>query len=276
MPIIKTNGIDLYYEIHGESRADYPLVLIAGLGYSLWMWERMLPYLAQEQQVIVFDNRGVGRSSKPPGPYSAELLADDTADLIKGLGFTKAAVMGHSMGGFVAQALALKYPERIGHLILSATNFGGPRHVPITAEAMAVLSDVSSPPEERFRRGLLVSTAPGFAEANPQIIESWLEYRRQNPIEPAPYQAQMAIGLGLLTEAACFEKRLNQVSSPTLILFGEHDLVVPPANASLLAEQIPNSHVRILSKAGHFFPIEIPAEASRAVLDFIKEVQEKT
>lgn len=270
MPKIHTNGIDIYYEVHGQSTTGSPLVLIAGLGYSLWMWHRMLPFLSQERTVIVFDNRGVGQSDKPVGPYSAYQLADDTVGLISGLGFSKATMMGHSMGGFVAQALALKHPELVDRLILSATNFGGPRHVPITAEAMAVLSDLSSPPEERFRHGLVVSTAPGFAEAHPEIISEWLEYRHQNPIEPAPYQAQMAIGLSLMPEAAAFEHHLKNLTIPTLILSGKYDLVVPPANAKLLAEHIPHSQVYILPSSGHFFPIEIPEKASKVVLDFLR------
>jgi pimeloyl-ACP methyl ester carboxylesterase len=266
MPTIKANQIDIYYEIHGSGK---PLVLIAGLGYCHWMWRRMTPLLAQHFQVILFDNRGVGQTEKPPGPYTAQLLADDTASLLRGLGIENAAMMGHSMGGFVAQAMALQYPDMISHLILSATNFGGPRHIPITPEAMAVLTDLNVDPVERFRRGLVVSTAPGFAEQNPQIIQEWMVYRAENPIEPAPYQAQMGIGLALLSEEACFEQRLNQVRAPVLILFGEHDQVVPVGNAQLLAKQITNHRIHILANAGHFFPIEKPFEATEAITEFI-------
>lgn len=267
MPKIKTNGINIYYEVHGSGE---PLVLIAGLGYSLWMWHRMLPFLAQGCQVIVFDNRGVGQTDKPQGPYSAQLLADDIAGLLRSLGISRAAIMGHSMGGFIAQAMALSYPEMVSKLILSATNFGGPHHIPVTPEAFAVLADVTTDPVERFRRGLEVSTAPGFAEQNPAIIQQWMDFRAQNPIDPAPYQAQMAIGLGLLSEEACFEERLSQVEAPVLIMFGAHDKVVPPGNADLLAQQIPNNQVHILPDAGHFFPMEKPAEAALEILEFLR------
>lgn len=267
MPKIKANGIEIYYEVYGSGE---PLVLIAGLGYSMWMWHRMVPLLAQGCQVIAFDNRGVGQTDKPQGPYSAQLLADDTVSLLHGLGISKAAIMGHSMGGFISQAMVLAYPEMVSKLILSATNFGGPRHMPVTPEAFAVLADVTTEPVERFRRGLVVSTAPGFAEKNPEIIRQWMEFRAQNPVEPIPYQAQMAIGLGLLSEESSFEKRLNQVKTSTLIIFGEHDKVVPPGNAELLARQIPNHQVCILPDAGHFFPMEKPAEASQVILDFLR------
>lgn len=268
MPYVATNGIVLHYEMHG---AGTPLVLLAGLGYPAWQWHKMAPLLAAHCQVILPDNRGAGQSDKPAGPYTADLLAADTVGLLDALGIEQAVVMGHSMGGFVAQALALDFPQRVRKLILAATNFGGPRHVPITPEAMAVLTDMGSDPVTRFRNGLVVSTAPGFADAQPAFIEEWMAWRAENPIDPVGYQAQLAIGLGLLSEEACFEHRLTGLTMPTLILFGAHDAVVPPANAELLARQIPRSRVQILPDAGHFFPLETPEAAAEAVIAFIEE-----
>jgi pimeloyl-ACP methyl ester carboxylesterase len=268
MPIVHTNDIDLYYEVHG---AGTPLVLLAGLGYPAWQWHRMAPLLAAHCQVILPDNRGVGQSSKPAGPYTAELLAADIVGLLDALGIEQAVILGHSMGGFIAQALALNYPQRVSKLILAATNFGGPRHVPITPAAMAVLTDMTGDPLARLRRGIVVSTAPGFADAHPEVIEEWLAWRTANPIDPVGYQAQLAIGLGLLREEAAFEQQLPAVTAPTLILFGAHDAVVPPANAALLAQQIPHSRVHILPDAGHFFPLETPQEAAQVVFEFMCE-----
>lgn len=268
MPIVHTNGIELYYETQG---AGTPLVLLAGLGYPGWQWHKMAPLLAPHCQVILPDNRGVGRSSKPPGPYTASLLAADTVGLLDALEIEQAVILGHSMGGFVAQALALEYPQRVRSLILAATNFGGPRHVPITPAAMAVLTDTTVDPVTRFRNGLDVSTAPGFAARQPEVIAAWLAWRLANPIDAAGYQAQLAIGLGLLSEEACFEHRLPSITAPALILFGAHDAVVPPANADLLARQIAHSRVHILPDAGHFFPLETPEEAARVVIEFIEE-----
>ncbi|HRO24857.1 MAG TPA: alpha/beta fold hydrolase, partial [Promineifilum sp.] len=99
MPYAQTNNINLYYELHGRGE---PLVLIPGLGYDGWMWHRMIPGLAEHYQVISIDNRGVGQSDKPPGPYTAQMLAADVVGLLDALGLPKAHVMGHSMGGFVA------------------------------------------------------------------------------------------------------------------------------------------------------------------------------
>ena len=268
MPVVSANGIDLSYEVQG---AGTPLVLLAGLGYPGWQWHKMAPLLAQHYQVITPDNRGVGQSSKPSGPYTASMLAADTMGLLDALGIEQAVVMGHSMGGFIAQALALEYPQRVNRLILASTNFGGPRHVPITPAAMAVLADTTGDPMTRLKNGIVVSTAPGFAETHPEIIELWLAWRAANPIDPAGYQAQLAIGLGLLREDAAFETKLPAITAPTLILFGAHDAVVPPANAELLAQRIPHSREHILPDAGHFFPLETPEDAASVVVEFMRE-----
>ncbi len=267
MPKIKSNNIELYYEMQGSGA---PLILISGLGYSSWQWHKMVPFLAGHFQVLTFDNRGVGQSDKPAGPYTAQMLAADTAGLLDSLGIGNAIIAGHSMGGFIAQAMALDFPEKVAKLILCSTNFGGPHHVPVTAEAMKVLTDVTSDALTRFKNGLVVSTAPDWPEKNPEMIEEWIKWRVANPIDPAPYQAQLAIGLSLMPEAAAFETKLPRLNVPTLILFGAHDKVVPPANASLLAEKIAGSKVLIFPDAGHFFPIEIAEAASRAIVEFAK------
>lgn len=269
MPFVQTNGIKLYYELHGNGE---PLVLIPGIGYDGWMWHWMIPGLEDHFQVISIDNRGAGQSDKPAGPYTAQILAADIVGMLDDFGIAKAHILGHSMGGFIAQALAIDYPERVDGLILSATNFGGPRHVPITPEAMAVLTDVSGDPIARLRRGIVISCAPGFAEANPEFVAYWVNYRIAHPIDPAGYQAQLAIGMGLLAEAASFEHRLAGVTAPTLILFGAHDRVVPQANAALLAASLPDARVEILPDAGHFFPFETPDAASAAVIQFLKGI----
>jgi len=266
MPKAHANEIDIYYEITGSGA---PLVLISGLGYGLWMWRKMIPGLAERFRVIAFDNRGAGQTGKPDGPYDARMMAGDTAGLMDALEVESAAVMGHSMGGFIAQQLALARPDLVGKLILSATNFSGPNHIPVTAQAMAVIMDRSGDPVDVIKRGIAVACAPGFSEAHPEIVEELIAYRLGNPVPPAQYQAQTAVGLGLLSAEACFEHRLKDVQPPTLILFGEHDQVVPPGNAELLAGKLPDARIEILSDVGHIFPIEQPEAAVAAVTNFL-------
>lgn len=266
MTIENVNGINIEYEVHGEGKA---LVLIAGLGYPRWQWHKMVPFLAERYKVLTFDNRGVGGSDKPAGPYTAQMLAEDTIGLLDALKIDKATFVGHSMGGFIAQAIGLDFPDRVHKLVLCSTNFGGPNHVPVTPEAMAVLSDTTSDPLTRFTNGLKVSTAPGWADANPEVVQEWVAWRIANPVDLAGYQSQMAIGLGLIPAEACFESKLGQISAPTLIISGEFDKVVPPENAALLQAKISGSEVVILPDAGHFFPIEIPEFAAKQMIKFV-------
>ena len=267
MPKIIANGIHIYYESSGTGK---PLVLVAGIGYSSWVWHRIVPGLAEHFQVITFDNRGVGKTDKPEGPYSAQMMAEDTAGLLKALGIEQASILGHSMGGFIAQAFALNHAELLDRLILASTDFGGPNRIPVTQEAWQVLTDTSLDPDERTRRGLAVSCAPATIEKQPEVLEELVDYRNQNPIEPAHYQAQLAVGLGLIAEEASFEKKLKNIQAPTLILFGDSDRVEPPGNAELLAGQIPNSQVVILPDAGHFFMLEKPQSAIAAIVEFLQ------
>jgi pimeloyl-ACP methyl ester carboxylesterase len=266
MPTICVNDIDLYYELYGDGE---PLVLISGIGYGLWQWHKMIPFLAERRQVIAFDNRGAGQTAKPAGPYSAALLAQDTARLIEEVVGGPAAVMGHSMGGFIAQQLVISRPDLVSRLILASTNFGGPNAVPVAPEALALMLDRSGDPADIVQRGVTVSTAPGFLDAHPEVLTELMNYRFTNPVPPEAYQSQLAIGLGLLSPEAAFDGKLGSVSVPALILFGSDDRVVPPANAELLAAQIPQSQVVVLPHVGHMFPIEAPAAAARAVLEFL-------
>jgi pimeloyl-ACP methyl ester carboxylesterase len=266
MPTVQSNGINLYCESSGEGE---PLVLIAGLGYGLWMWHKMTPGLARHFEVIAFDNRGAGQTDKPSGPYSVQMLAADTVGLLDALGVEKAHIVGHSMGGFVAQELAITYPHRVNRLVLSSTNFGGPNHIPVTPEALAVMADRSGDPIDLVRRGIAVACAPGFADQHPELVEEMIRYRLGNPVPPEAYQAQMAVGLGLLSAEAAFEGHLHRVTAPTLILAGEHDRVVPPGNAGLLSQRIPGSRQEIIPDAGHLFPIEQPEAAVLALVRFL-------
>ncbi len=267
MPYIHTNGIRIYYEEFG---AGEPLVLISGMGYGFWMWHRMIPGLAGNFRVIAFDNRGAGNSDKPDGPYSAQMLGKDTAGLMDALGLKNAGVMGHSMGGFVAQELALTRPDLVGKLILSGTNFGGPNHIPLPPDALQIILDRSGDPVDLLRRGVTLASAPGFPDRQPKVFEEIIAYRLTAPVPPAQWQAQTTVGLGLVTLEQSFDPRLHQLKMPTLILFGAHDRVVPVGNAELFHQRIPHSVVKIIADGGHIFPLETPDEAVEIVTDFMK------
>src|SRR5215470_17969608 len=136
MPYAENDGTRIYWE---EQGAGDPVVLIMGLGYTHEMWHRLAPALAKQYRVISFDNRGVGQTDAPPGPYSMQAMAADTVAVMDAAGCGRAHVFGISMGGMIAQELALRYPERVRSLILGCTACGGPHAIPAGPGVLATL-----------------------------------------------------------------------------------------------------------------------------------------
>lgn len=270
MPTILSNGITLAYDIQGTG---HPLLLISGIGYGGWYWYRLAPILAagaqtgaaSPLQVITFDNRGAGGSDKPDGPYTTAMMAADAIGLLDGLGVTQAHVLGHSLGGYIAQEVALARPDLVSKLILAATTTGGPNAIPVTPEALKVMTERNGDPMELFRRGVAVSTGPGFAQRHPDVVEALWAYRASNPVPAAQYAAQVMAGAQHDAEV-----RLGEIRCPTLILFGAEDRVVPPANAALLAQKIQGAQVKILPGLGHHIALEDPETMARLIIDFLR------
>ena len=129
MPTVRVNDIDMYYEIHGEGE---PMVLIAGLNSDHTLYRAIIPQLAESYQVVAFDNRGVGQTDKPDIPYSIEMMAEDTAGLLNALGIAHAHLLGTSMGGRIAVALALQHPQQVKSLILVSTIMKSLKGAPMT------------------------------------------------------------------------------------------------------------------------------------------------
>ena len=129
MPYATIGDTNIYYETHGPPDAP-PLVLIGGWASYRWIWFRQIPTLKAKYKCIVFDNRGSGRSSKPDIPYTMEMLAGDTVGLMKALNIENAHVLGISMGGMIAQQVAISNPEKVRSLILVSTHFGVSRNIP--------------------------------------------------------------------------------------------------------------------------------------------------
>jgi len=266
MPTIKSNNINIAYDINGTGQ---PLVFITGVGYGKWFWHKVVPGLAEKFQVVTFDNRGAGESDKPDGPYTVPMMAADTGDLLDALNIKGAYVMGHSLGGYIAQELAVTRPDLIGKLILASTNFGGMKVIPITPEAMKVLTDRSGDPVELVKRGISIACAPGFAERQPQVAQELLQYRFTSPVPPAQYAAQVAAGAGTMAYTdEQVDVRMKAVKVPTLILFGEFDNVVPSGNADLMAQKIAAAKIKIIPGTGHMFPIEDPGATVKAITEF--------
>jgi pimeloyl-ACP methyl ester carboxylesterase len=252
--------VRIAYEVAGG--AGPPIVLIMGLGVSSLGWESTVPWLSERFRVITFDNRGCGGSDTPPGLYSTSQMADDVAGLLHHLGIDSAHVYGISLGGMIAQELAIRHPQRVRALVLGATACGGA---------------ASHPPDPLLFAGLAARTlGPARVAELPPIFEvlfspAFVASNRQALIEYAPKLAGMlATTEGYRRQLAATvthdtASRLHLIQAPTLVIQGGCDRLVPPANARLLSGRIARAELCILGGAGHAFEHEQP-EAAREVI----------
>jgi pimeloyl-ACP methyl ester carboxylesterase len=217
--------------------------------------------------VIAFDNRGAGRSDKPPGPYSIDDLTADAAGVLDERAITAAGVVGLSMGGFIAQTLALTRPELVGRLVLVGTSPGGSDAVPQPAETReAWLAAKDLPPEEFARATMRYSFAPGWTDAHPAVYESLLTARLEFPTPPEAWAAQYAACEDFLARGAPVE----QIQAPALVVHGLLDRVVEPRNGELLSRRIPDARLLPIPGCGHQVPLEAPDRFNDAVLEFLE------
>jgi pimeloyl-ACP methyl ester carboxylesterase len=262
MAKIKSNGIELHYEIYG---AGEPLVLIGGLGADTFLWFRQIPELRKHFQVIAFDNRGAGESDKPEEAYTIPMFAADTAGLLTGLGIPPAHVIGASLGGFIAQEFALSFPAQLDRLVLVSTSFGGPHSVPTPPETIAAMLNRTGNPETDIRNSFKLFTNEKWQESHPEIIDQYVQWRVAHPQPGMAYQRQAMAPAGFNAE-----DRLAQITAKTLVAHGEEDRVVPVENGRMLASKIANSRLMIFPKGGHAFTIEQADEFNKAVTEFLK------
>lgn len=262
MPRVKVNDVELYYELYG---AGEPLLLIEGLGYAAWMWYRQVPELSRHYRVIIFDNRGVGNSDKPDRPYTIEMMAGDAAGLLKALGVPRAHILGVSMGGYIAQAFAVAYPEMTNKLVLACTSFGGPNAVPTPGETlMAMTCAAGGTPEEIILRAMAPALTPKFLEQEKEEVAKIVRWRLEKPTPRYAWQHQFNA-----VARANLEDRVTGIVAPTLILTGAKDRVIPTENSKLLHEKIRGSVLKIFPDTGHLFFIEKYREFNAAVLEFL-------
>lgn len=265
MGFVVNQGAKIYWDEQGQGE---PLLLIMGLGYPSDAWYRTRPVLARKYRTIALDNRGVGRSEMPPGPYPIPVMASDAAAVLDAAGVETAHVFGISMGGMIAQEFTLQYPERVRSLILGCTASGGPHAVRSDAEATAMLmARGTMTKEEAAEAAVPFIYDRGTAR---KLIDEDIEHRR--PWFPAgqAYNAQLQ---GILAWEAY--SRLSKINVPTLVIHGENDRLVPAGNGKLIAENIRGSKLVTLKNASHIFTTDQPEEAHRAILDFLASVSDR-
>ncbi len=266
MAFVENQGAKIYWDEAGRGE---PLLLIMGLGYPSNAWYRTRPVLAEEYRTIALDNRGVGQSDMPAGPYPIALMASDAATVLDAAGVESAHVFGISMGGMIAQEFTLQYPQRVRSLILGCTAPGGPRAVRAEPEATQMLmARGNMTREEAAEAAVPFIYHPGTPRS---LIEEDMEIRRPWFPHPAAYSAQLQ---GILAWEAY--SRLSRISAPTLVIHGESDRLVPAGNGQLIAETIPGAKLVMLAGASHIFTTDQPKAAQSAILEFLAARQAAT
>lgn len=264
MPTVQVNDIDMFYEVQGEG---YPLLLIMGLGANMdWWGQGFIHALAKNYRVIAFDNRGAGRSDAPQGPYSIPQMASDAVGLLDTLEIAKAHVFGCSMGGMIAQELALQHPHRVNKLILGCTASGGKRQVQPSPQALALLASQGDSAEAMKRATTQLLFPPEFVEHNSRFIEENWEQLNHHPMSQSAFMSQL---LAIQAWSGSNDK-LADVEAPTLVLHGTEDILLPPQNGEFIADQIPGAKLVMFEGCGHAFTAQKPREVLQTVLDFLK------
>ena len=257
---VRVSDIEIAYRTLGQGR---PLLLIMGSSSTMDLWPpAVLSKLSAGHQVIIFDNRGMGRTTAPPGAFTIQQFADDTAGLMDALQIKSAGVLGWSMGSFVAQELALSHPDRVDHLVLYAAHCGGSQAVPPTAEVLKDLTDTSGTPQQRGTRLFNLLFPVDWLKRHPDFYKQFPTPKETSSPENIGRQA------GACGSWAGTYDRLPNVSQPTLVITGTEDKIAPVDNALILAQRIPDSWLVRLRDAGHGLMYQRPDEFSRVVLDF--------
>ena len=256
--IIRRGKVWLAYEARGAGPA---VVLLQGLGLPGAMWLGLAGGLVKSgHRVISPDNRGAGQSDTPWGVYTMGGLAADVAAVMEDAGVEGALVVGISLGGMIAQRLALDHPERVGGLVLAATTCGLPvgRPAPLRSLAIMLRSLAGSPEAIRRVRRLLVH--PNSLERDPDLFRVWNRTLSHTPPRPAGFWGQFMAAVG---HHAC--PSLKRIACPTEVITGEDDAIVPSVNSHILARRIPGARLTVIPEAGHAFPLEHPAALPAAI-----------
>lgn len=258
MPVLKAGEIELGYERSGEGP---PLLLIMGMSGTLVHWgEPLLSRLYEHFDTIVYDHRGIGSSTKVAEPFTIAQLADDAAALMGALELDTAHVMGISMGGMVAQELALRHPERLRSLVLGCTYAGGEGGSLTSEETMRRLAEAmaSGDRPRAIRTAWEANVSARFADA--PAWEAFLEIGSANAVPVAVIMEQMRAIVEHDTS-----QRLGDITAPTLVVHGTEDEMLPVSNAYAIAERIPDARLEIFDGVGHLFFWEKPERSAELV-----------
>ncbi len=273
MPLIKIKDLNFYYEFHGEGE---PLVLISGTGFSCEHWKVFqVPDLSKHFRVLIWDHRGTGRSDKPEVHYSTRMFAEDCVNLMSALDIGKAHIMGHSMGGRVAQWVAIDHPECVATLVLSGsgpgTSYDGQfyeRGVPFDTVVELI--------EKRFEKYMRDHAAgefmfpPEFARKNPAVVKRFEESSLNQPTPMRPYLRHV-----IARQEHETRHLLHKINCPTLVICGAGDRREGGTgdhvlSSEALAKGIEGSEFLTVEGGNHGYLRQMPEKANALFIDFLK------
>jgi 3-oxoadipate enol-lactonase len=283
MPLASVGETELYFELQGAG--SRPVVWIMGLGTDLHGWEPQMKALASaERRNLVFDNRGVGRSAKPPGPYTTAQLADDCARLMDSVGIARADVVAISLGGAIAQELALRHPARVASLALIATfaridaslshtaAAGADRLGISVGDVMKAWGDAgpSAPaidPKMAFRFLMPLVFSKAYLERERESLKQRFERMLEYGFSAAGLAGQVAAAMKHDTL-----ERLRDVSARTLVVTGTSDRLVHPGHSRAIAERVPGARIETIEGGTHGLTLEFADPLNRILQDWLVEV----
>jgi pimeloyl-ACP methyl ester carboxylesterase len=245
---------------------EYPIVLIMGFTANMDWWDpELVDALSRKYRVLIFDNRGAGRTvTSDDGEFTSEMLADDTIALMDAKGIKRANILSMSMGGLIAQELALKYPHRVNNLVLGCTFCGGQHMIQASQEVMQILMDRSGGLDGLFDRVLKLMFTKDFLDANPDYVKHFKKRYLRASISNANALRQLM---------ACAKSdtydRLPEIKNPTLVATGTDDVLIPPQNSQMLAGRIPGAKLIKYKGSGHGFMSQEREAFIKDLLDFL-------
>lgn len=262
MEYARVGDLNMCYGVRGEG---HPLVLISGMATNMDWWEpEFIDTLAERYRVLVFDNRGAGRTETPEEDFSCKQMADDTCGLMEELGMEKAHVLGHSMGGMIALELALNHQSKVDKLVLCATYPGGRHNVLASEEVYALMADISGTAEELHERRLPLLFTEEWMDKNPAALTSFKERCLQAPISLTNSIRQFVATTKLRTY-----DRLPDIKVPTLVATGNRDIQIRPENSTTIAGRIPGAKLIVYEGAAHQLFMEIRERFAADLIEFL-------
>lgn len=262
MELVRVDDIDVACDFHGNGPA---VIMIMGLTANRHWWHpELINRLSGGLRLVAFDNRGAGNTPRGGHLITISQYARDTAGLMNALGIERAHVIGASMGGMIAQQLALDFPEKVSSLVLCCTSTGGPNASLPRPYAVRMLASRAADPETQARRSITLLYPEEYLAGHPEVIEEFVSMVTIAPMSRLNANRQ-------LLAAARFSSfhRLNRIRVPTLVMAGSEDIVLPARNSRLLAERIPGARLVEYPGAGHGFLGQCATEASGTMLGFL-------